>query len=230
MENSLWCGVCVVCACMCVCMCVLCVRDINIQRCRHSPEHTHIHILIHRLMYVEVWNIMVLNPNVPGLNKHEHPRHCEREIMSRVGFLGTHYREEGKTHTLTHTHRHRHTHAYVNANRRMAFANRRMAFVHAYVHIHAHAHTQTHTYADTHIRTHTKPNSYVHTRTYTDTHIPRVHTRIDLSHGRFFARLPNFLELKPTLARLVSQPPPSFLMHEEERRLCGGCLMTVQSL
>ena len=39
-----------------------------------------------------------------------------------------------------------------------------------------------------------------------------------------------FLELKPTLARLVSQPPPPFQMHEEERRLCGGCLMTVQSL
>jgi len=39
-----------------------------------------------------------------------------------------------------------------------------------------------------------------------------------------------FLELKPTLARLVSQPLPSFLIHEEERRLCGGCLMTVQSL
>ena len=37
---------------------------------------------------------------------------------------------------------------------------------------------------------------------------------IDLSHDRFFARLPNFLELKPTLARLVSQPPPSFLMHD----------------
>jgi len=48
-------------------MCVLCVRDINIQRCRHVLEHSHIHILMQRLMYVKVWNIMVLNPNVPDL-------------------------------------------------------------------------------------------------------------------------------------------------------------------
>ena len=50
-----------------------------------------------------------------------------------------------------------------------------------------------------------------------------------LRKGRL-ERLPNFLELKHTLARLVSQPLPSFLKHEVERRLYGGCLMTVQSL
>ena len=61
---------CDVCACMCACMCVLCVRDINIQRCRHEPEHTHIHILMQKFMYVEVCNIMVLNPNVPDLHRH----------------------------------------------------------------------------------------------------------------------------------------------------------------
>jgi len=33
------------------CMCVLCVRDMYMQRCRHAPEHTHIHILIQTLMY-----------------------------------------------------------------------------------------------------------------------------------------------------------------------------------
>jgi len=44
------------------------------------------------------------------------------------------------------------------------------------------------------------------------------------------ARLPKFLELKPTLAGLVSRPLPSFPMHEEERRLRGGCSVTVQSL
>jgi len=49
-------------------------------------------------------------------------------------------------------------------------------------------------------------------------------------HGRFFARLPNFLELKPTLARRVSRPLPSFPMHEEEQTLRGGCSMTVQPL
>ena len=74
MENSLWCGVSVVCACMCACMCVLCVRDINIHWCRHAPEHTHIHILIQTLMYVEVWNIMLCNQNVPDPNKHERTR------------------------------------------------------------------------------------------------------------------------------------------------------------
>jgi len=62
---------CVVCACMCACMCVLCVRDMNIQRCRHAPQHTHIHILIQTLMYVEVWNIMLCNQNVPDPNKYE---------------------------------------------------------------------------------------------------------------------------------------------------------------
>ena len=59
--------VCVVCACMCV----LCVRDMYIQRCRRAPEHTRIHILMQTLTYVEVWNIMVRNPNVSDPNKHE---------------------------------------------------------------------------------------------------------------------------------------------------------------
>ena len=53
---------------------------------------------------------------------------------------------------------------------------------------------------------------------------------IDLSHGRFFAKPPNFWEQKLTLARLVSRPLPSFPMREEERRLRGGCSMTVQLL
>jgi len=52
-------------------MCVLCVRDMYIQRCRHGPEHTHIHILMQSLMYLEVWNNMVCNPDVPDPNKHE---------------------------------------------------------------------------------------------------------------------------------------------------------------
>ena len=47
---------------------------------------------------------------------------------------------------------------------------------------------------------------------------------IDLSHGRFFARLPNFLELKPTLARLVSQPLPSFPMHDRGTKTTWGVL------
>jgi len=50
---------------------VLCVRDMYIHWCRHTLEHTHIHILMQVLMYVEVWNIMVCNQNLPNPNIHE---------------------------------------------------------------------------------------------------------------------------------------------------------------
>jgi len=50
---------------LCACMCVLCVRDMYIQRCRHVPGHTHIHVRIQMLMYVEAWNIMAFNLDVP---------------------------------------------------------------------------------------------------------------------------------------------------------------------
>ena len=53
------------------------------QRCRHAPEHTHIDILMQRFMYEEVWNIMVLNPNVPELNKHEQTPDMLRERPCR---------------------------------------------------------------------------------------------------------------------------------------------------
>jgi len=151
-------------------MCVLCVRDINTQQCRHVPEHTHIHILMQRLMYVEVWNIMVLQPNVPDLNKNEQTPDVVKERPCRGSDSWEHIIERRARHTLSHTHGHRHTHAYVHANRHMAF-------VHAYAHIHAHAHAQAHTHADTHVHTHTKTNSHAHTRTHTDTHMPRVHTQ-----------------------------------------------------
>ena len=82
--NSLWCGVCVLCACMCACMCVLCVRDVYIQRCRHAPKHTHIHILMQRLMCVEVWNIIVMKQNVQELNKNEQTPDVVREMPCRV--------------------------------------------------------------------------------------------------------------------------------------------------
>ena len=58
---------------------VLCVRDLTIQRCRHAPEHMHIHILMQTLMYVEVWNIMVCNQNVPDPNKHDRTPDVIRE-------------------------------------------------------------------------------------------------------------------------------------------------------
>jgi len=58
-ENLLLCVVCVVCACVCV----LCVSDMYPQRCTHTPEYMHMHILMQILIYVEVWNIMVFNSN-----------------------------------------------------------------------------------------------------------------------------------------------------------------------
>jgi len=59
--------VCVVCACMCV----LCVRNMYIQWCRHVLGNTHIHIRIQMPMYVEVWNLMEFNLDVPDPNKKE---------------------------------------------------------------------------------------------------------------------------------------------------------------
>jgi len=53
---------------------------------------------------------------------------------------------------------------------------------------------------------------------------------IDLSHGRFIAKPPNFLEQKLTLARRVLRPLPSSPMREEERRSRGGHLMTVECI
>jgi len=70
-ESALLCGVCVVCACMCVLCTYSGADNMYIQRCSHAPEHTHIHILMQTVMFVEVWNIMVRNQNVPDPNKHE---------------------------------------------------------------------------------------------------------------------------------------------------------------
>jgi len=60
-------------------MCVLCVGDMYIQQCRHAPGHTHIQIRIQMPMYVEVWNIMAFNLDVPDPNKQEKPPDVVRE-------------------------------------------------------------------------------------------------------------------------------------------------------
>ena len=67
--------VCVVCACMCV----LCLRDMCVQWCKHELEQSHIHILIQTPMYVEVWNIVVCNQNIPDPNMHERTPDVVRE-------------------------------------------------------------------------------------------------------------------------------------------------------
>jgi len=95
-------------------MCVLCVRDMYIQRCRHAPEHTHIRVLMQRLVYVEVWNSMVLNQNVLDPNQHEQTpdRDVVRERPCRVSDSWEHSikRRERHTHLHTRTHVDTHTH------------------------------------------------------------------------------------------------------------------------
>jgi len=65
-------------------MCVLRVRDMYIHQCRHAPEHTRIHILMPALMYVEVWNIMVCNLDVPDPNKNEQTPDVVRKRLCRL--------------------------------------------------------------------------------------------------------------------------------------------------
>jgi len=187
-----WC-VCCVCVYVCVHVCLVCAwhKHSAVQTCTRAYTHTCTHVKAHVCGGLEHYGI---EPKCSRTKQTwANPRHVEREAMSRVRFLGTHYREEGKTHTLTHMHKHRHTHAYVRANRHMAF-------VHAYVHIYAHTHVQAQVHADTQVRTHTKTNSHAHTRTHTDTHMPRVHTqtrtRIHTWHMRRGLPLPACLGLR----------------------------------
>jgi len=72
---------CVVCVlCLRVCVCCVCVT------CTYSgeDEHTHIHILMQTLMYVEVSNIMVCNQHAPDPNKHEQTPNVVRERLWRL--------------------------------------------------------------------------------------------------------------------------------------------------
>jgi len=56
----------------------------HIQRYRHAPEHTHVHIRVLMPMYLEVWSIMALNLDVPDPNKQEQPP----GVVTDVGFIG----------------------------------------------------------------------------------------------------------------------------------------------
>jgi len=131
-------------------MCVLCVHDMYIQRCRHAPEHMHIHTRIQMLMYVEVWNIMAFNLHVPDPNKQEQPPDVVRERPWHLSDSCQHIVDRGERRT--------HSHARPRAG--------------------THPHTCMHT--DTwHSRTHTHMQTHTRTRKYTHTHTPRlayVHT------------------------------------------------------
>jgi len=102
--------------------------------------------------------------------------------MSRVGFLVTHYIEEGKTQTLTRMYAQRHTHTYVHANRHMALAHA-AAHTHTHAQTHTHAHTQythTHTHQNKLARTHTHAHRHTHaTRAHANTHADTHMTHVE---------------------------------------------------
>jgi len=156
-------------------MCVLCVHDMYIQRCRHAPEHTHIHILMQMPMYVEVWNIMACNLDVPDPNKQEQtPKvarerpwrlvdSCQHIVDTRERRRHSHARPRAGTHphTCMHTdtwHSSTHTHTQT----------------HARAHVHTNTRTQTRT--RTHARKHAQTNAHAHTRPHEDTRMTLTHT------------------------------------------------------
>ena len=147
-------------------MCALCVRDINIQRCRHVLEHTHIHILMQRLMHwhIEVWNIMVLNPNVPDLNKHEQTPDVVKERSCRGSNSWEHIIERRVRHIHLHTRTYIDTHMHTCMQTDAWHSHTHM---HTYTHTHTcrHKRTQTHTYAHTPKQTctHTHARTQIHT-------------------------------------------------------------------
>jgi len=171
-------------------MCVLCVCDMYIQQCRHAPEHTHIHILMQTLLYVEVWNIMVCNQNVPDANKHEQTPDVVRERLWRLldswehivdkrekcRHSHAHMHADTRTHTCMHTdtwHLRTHTHT-----RRRIHAR---ADTHKHTHADTYTYTRTHTYQDkiarthTHARTHTQDtHACAHQHALADTHMKRA--------------------------------------------------------
>jgi hypothetical protein len=155
---------------MCACMCVLCVRAINIQRCKPVPEHTHIQILMQRLMYVEVWNIMVLNPNVPDLNKHEQTPDVVRERPCRGSNSWKHIIERRGRHIHSHTRTDidTHTHTCVQTDT-----------WHSYTHTYTYTHTHTcrHKCTQTHKYAHTPKQTRTHTHARTQTHTCHAYTR-----------------------------------------------------
>jgi len=104
------CGVCVTCThrdvdmhpSMC-CVCAhVCVPDMYIQRCRHAPEHTHIHLRIQMPMYVEVWNIMAFNLDVPDPDNQEQLPDVVRKRSWHLSDSCQHSVDRGERRTHSH--------------------------------------------------------------------------------------------------------------------------------
>jgi len=153
---------------VCAYMCVLCVHDMYIQRCRHALERTHIHILMQMPMYVEVWNIMACNLDVPDPNKQERTPDmvrerpwclldsCQHIVDRRERRTPSHARPRAGTHPHTcmqtdtwHSRTHTHTQTPTRT--------RKYTHTHAHrlAHVHKHANTPKQTRTHTHARTQT---------------------------------------------------------------------------
>ena len=81
---------------------VLCVHDMYIDQCRHALRHTHIHIRIQVPMYVEVWNIMTRNLDVPDPNKQEQTPDVVRERLWHLLDSCQHIVDRRKRRTHSH--------------------------------------------------------------------------------------------------------------------------------
>jgi len=112
------------------------------------------------LMYVEVWNIMVLNPNVPDLNKHEQTPVLVRERPCRGLDSWEHIIERRTRHI------HSHTHTDIDTHTHMCMQTDTW---HSYTHTHTHTHTHTrrHTRTQTHTYAHTPKQTRTHTHAHT---------------------------------------------------------------
>jgi len=144
----------------------LCVRYVYRQRCIHAPEHTHTHILMQTLMYVEVWNIMVCHQNVPDPNKHEQTPDVVRERQWRLSGSWEHTvngrerrrHSNARTHADTQTHKYTHTdtwHSRTHTHTRRGPHARTHTCTHTHVRMHAHTPKQTRTHTQTRTQTHT---------------------------------------------------------------------------
>jgi len=90
-------------------------------------------------MYVEVWNIMECNQNVPDPNKHEQTPNVVKEKPWRLSDSWEHIvdRRERRRHSHARTHADTHTHAYTHTD---TWHSR----------THPHTRRRTHAHADTH--------------------------------------------------------------------------------
>jgi len=129
-------------------------------------------------MYVEVWNIMACNLDVPDQNKQEQTPDVVRErswhlldscphiLDKRERHIHSHARPRAGTHphTCMHTdtcHSSTYTHTQTHARTRKYTHTHARRLVHVHKHAHANTHARTRPHADTHM---TLTHTYIYTR------------------------------------------------------------------